>query len=142
MQHDYETDKSTTDLIRPATQGTEDFELTEDLKGKLHSAAQNHPLSDEQAARRLKLFRQSAQYDPNIAIEDIDNVDNALERHDVDKENDLIHGLVEDSPYPEVSIPTSDTSREYHQTNSSTSRYAQPSKTTMSTFLPILFEPG
>ncbi|KAK6206031.1 hypothetical protein LQW54_007970 [Pestalotiopsis sp. IQ-011] len=102
MQHDYETDKSTTDLIRPATRGTEGFELTEDLKGKLHTAAQNAPLSDEQAARRLKLFRQSAQYDPNIAIEDIDNVDNALERHDVDKENDLIHGLVEDSPYPEV----------------------------------------
>jgi hypothetical protein len=95
-------DASTADLIRPATQSAEDLELTEDLKGRVHLASRHVPLSDEQAARRLKLFRQSAQYDPNIPVEDLDNVDHALEGHDVDKENDLVHGLVEDSPYPEV----------------------------------------
>lgn len=103
--HDYETDKSTTDLIRPATQDTEQFELTEDLKGKIRMASGHAPLSDEQAAKRLRLFRQSAQYDPNIPVEDLDDVDHALREHDTSKENDLVHGLVEDSPYPELSTP-------------------------------------
>lgn len=98
----YETDKSTTDLIRPATHNTEEHELTEDLKNNARIATSRAALTDEQAARRLKLFRQSAQYDPNIPTEDLDDVDNALDGHDVAKENDLVQGLVEDSPYPEV----------------------------------------
>lgn len=100
----YDTDKSTTDLIRPATHNPDEYELTDDLKSKARFATSHAALSDEEAARRLKLFRRSAQYDPNIPTEDLDDVDNALEGHDVVKENNLIQGLEEDSPYPEVCI--------------------------------------
>jgi hypothetical protein len=104
MVYGYETDKSTTDLIRPATHDAEELELTEDFKNRVRVPRPHEALSDEQAARRLKLFRQSAQYDPNIPTEDLNDVDNALDGHDVGKENDLVQGLVEDSPYPEVRI--------------------------------------
>lgn len=71
-------------------------------KNKVHGPPAHEHLDDEQAAKRLKLFRESAQNDPNIPIEDINEVDDAIHGHDVDKENTLIQGLVEDSPYPEV----------------------------------------
>ncbi|PNY27801.1 Sexual differentiation process protein isp4 [Tolypocladium capitatum] len=59
-------------------------------------------LTDEQAARRLRLFREAAANDPNINVDDLGAVDNAVGGHDVNKENQLVDELVENSPYPEV----------------------------------------
>lgn len=60
-------------------------------------------LTDEQAAHRLKMFRENALHDPNIELDDLDAVDYAVEGHNVSKENQLVDELVENSPYPEVS---------------------------------------
>lgn len=59
-------------------------------------------LTDEQAARRLRLFREAAQNDPNIDVDDLGAVDYAVDGHDVNKENELVDELMENSPYPEV----------------------------------------
>lgn len=67
-------------------------------------APPHETLTDEQAARKLKLFREQALNDPNIPTEELDDIDNALHSHDVSKENDLVAELVEDSPYPEVCV--------------------------------------
>lgn len=65
---------------------------------------QHVELTDEQAARRLKLFRQLAANDPNLSLDDINVIDSAVDNHNVDKENYLVEELVENSPYPEVCI--------------------------------------
>lgn len=61
-------------------------------------------LNDEQAARRLRLFREAAENDPNIDLDDLGAVDDAVTGHDVNKENQLVDELVENSPYPEVRL--------------------------------------
>jgi hypothetical protein len=48
-----------------------------------------------------------AENDPNIAVEDLNAVDDAVVGHDTGKENNLLAALVEDSPYPEVGSPPS-----------------------------------
>jgi hypothetical protein len=73
-----------------------------DKKGGATTGAANEVLNDEQAAKRLRRFRELAENDPNIATEDLDAVDFAVEGHDPTKENNLIHELIDDSPYPEV----------------------------------------
>ena len=60
-------------------------------------------LTEDQAARRLRLFREAAHNDPNIEVDDLDAVDYAVQRHNTSKENQLVDELVENSPYPEVS---------------------------------------
>ena len=59
-------------------------------------------LSDEAAAYRLRLFRATAQNDPNLTVADLEEVDYAVDGHDVGRENELVDALVENSPYPEV----------------------------------------
>lgn len=66
------------------------------------SELEHSHLTDEQAARRLKLFREAAQNDPNIDVDDLGAVDYAVDVHDVGKENELVDELMENSPYPEV----------------------------------------
>lgn len=62
-------------------------------------------LSDEEAARRLRLFRAAAEHDPNLEASDLGAIDEAVGGHDVSKENELVDELVENSPYPEVRLP-------------------------------------
>ena len=64
-------------------------------------------LSEDEAARRLKNFKKSAEWDPNMPKGEMDAVDDALASHDVHNENDLVNGLLENSPYPEVRYPLS-----------------------------------
>ncbi|KAL1306294.1 hypothetical protein AAFC00_004379 [Neodothiora populina] len=69
-------------------------------KGFQNSSAEE--LAEEEAARRLKAFKRSAAWDPNIEDGDLEAVDNAVENHDTKGENILVGELVENSPYPEV----------------------------------------
>ncbi|KAI0133875.1 small oligopeptide transporter [Xylariales sp. AK1849] len=93
---------STTDPIQTIGEEVDSDALPEDIKAKVNTAPLHETLDDDEAAKKLKLFREQAQNDPNIPTEDLDLVDNAVEGHDVSKENDLVNELVEDSPYPEV----------------------------------------
>lgn len=71
--------------------------------GEKNSIQHEHAeLTDEQAAHRLKLFRQAAENDPNLDVNALDTVDYAVDGHDVLKENELVDELLENSPYPEV----------------------------------------
>lgn len=76
-----------------------------DKKGDPSSGPANELLNDEQAAKKLRRFRELAENDPNIPTEDLDAVDFAVGGHDMGKENDLVHELIDDSPYPEVCFP-------------------------------------
>lgn len=62
-------------------------------------------LAEEEAARKLKLFKREAQWDPNIPAQDLEAVDDAVGHHDAKGENALVGDLIENSPYPEVSSP-------------------------------------
>lgn len=64
--------------------------------------ASSEELSEEVAARRLQNFKRNAQFDPNMPLEELDAIDDAVEHHDVKGENALVNELVENSPYPEV----------------------------------------
>lgn len=59
-------------------------------------------LTDEEAARRLKVFKKNTEFDPNIDHKDIDALDDVVANHDAKGENELVDELIEDSPYPEV----------------------------------------
>ena len=88
--------------IEPVLEGS-----TLEPKDTINAAAvqqQHVELTDEQAARRLKLFRELAANDPNLSLDDIQVIDSAVENHNVDKENYLVEELVENSPYPEVCL--------------------------------------
>jgi hypothetical protein len=74
------------------------------LNEKTSLQAEHAELTDEQAAHRLKLFRQTAENDPNLDVDALGAVDYAIEGQDVLKENQLIDELVENSPYPEVQL--------------------------------------
>ncbi|KAJ6441030.1 OPT oligopeptide transporter [Purpureocillium lavendulum] len=63
---------------------------------------EHEELNDEQAARRLRLFREAAANDPNIGVDDLGEVDDAVMGHHVTRENQLVNELIENSPYPEV----------------------------------------
>jgi hypothetical protein len=78
--------------------------MPEEKGAHITVAPPHETLTDEQAARKLKLFREHAQNDLNIPTEDLDDVDNALQGHDVSKENELVAELLDDSPYPEVCL--------------------------------------
>lgn len=77
-------------------------EVPRDLQEKITTAPPHEQLSDDQAAKKLKMFRIAAIHDPNLPTEDIDRVDDAVDSHNVDKENVLVEDLMENSPYPEV----------------------------------------
>ena len=87
---------------------------------------EHEQLNDEQAARRLRLFREAAANDPNIDVDDLG-------------ENQLVDELVENSPYPEV---RSDVPVLSNTADPSTPRCAQPFATTTWTSLPTLSVPG
>ena len=59
-------------------------------------------LPEEVAARRLKAYRQDAQWDPNLANDDLDAIDEVVDHHDGEGENKILGELTENSPYPEV----------------------------------------
>lgn len=72
-----------------------------DTKEKI-TVAPHETLSDEAAAKRLKIFKQHALHDPNLGNDDIDAIEGAVDSHNVGKENILVNELIDDSPYPEV----------------------------------------
>lgn len=59
-------------------------------------------IDEAEAARRLKVFKKHAEFDPNIPTEDLDAIDDAVAHHDAKGEAILVDELVENSPYPEV----------------------------------------
>ena len=100
---------------------------------------EHEQLNDEQAARRLRLFREAAANDPNIDVDDLGEVDEAVMGHQVTRENQLVDELVENSPYPEV---RSDVPVLSNTADPSTPRCAQPFATTTWTSLPTPSVPG
>ncbi|KAJ6438781.1 OPT oligopeptide transporter [Purpureocillium lavendulum] len=58
--------------------------------------------NEELAARRLRLLREAATNDPNIDLNNLDDIDYAARGHAMTKENGLAGDLDENSPYPEV----------------------------------------
>lgn len=102
-------------------------------------------LTDEQAARRLKLFREAAENDPNIDVDDLGAVDYAVDGHDVNKENQLVDELMENSPYPEVCTQCESKCFLYGPSlsaNHVSLRFALRFETMTLTCRPTRFEPG
>ncbi|KAI5207553.1 small oligopeptide transporter [Aureobasidium subglaciale] len=64
----------------------------------------SHELPEAEAARRLKAFKRNADalWDPNLESEVMHDVEEAVGHHDKDAENNLVHEMMDNSPYPEV----------------------------------------
>lgn len=55
------------------------------------------------ASAELRNFRKQHKWDPFLEVEKLDNIDNALQSGDVEKQAAVDESLIqEDSPYPEV----------------------------------------
>ena len=98
---------SVTDLTDQIQTTRSNFHSNNDVGQKVEGGAVQEPpahiqVSDEEAARRLKLYRAAMANDPNLALDNLEAIDDAVGGHDVAKENRLLGELVEDSPYPEV----------------------------------------
>jgi hypothetical protein len=122
-------------------------EVPQELQEKITTAPQHEQLTDDQAARKLKMFRHAAIHDPNLPTEDIDRVDDAVDAHNVDKENVLVEDLMENSPYPEVSFRMEQHCLcvcrvAPHDNLTLFNRFAHPSATMMFRCRPILFARG
>lgn len=61
-------------------------------------------ISEAEANRRLAAFRKDHQWDPNMPDEAIEMVDAVTDAHDAKGEAQLVGEVIENSPYPEVSI--------------------------------------
>jgi hypothetical protein len=61
-------------------------------------------ISQEEAAQRLKAFRREHHFDPNLPDEAFDAIDENLDAGDAKGEAQLVGEIIENSPYPEVSI--------------------------------------
>lgn len=68
--------------------------------------AHSDELGEEEASRRLKQFKKSHEWDPNMPSSEMDDIDEAIGHHDAKGENILVDELLENSPYPEVSCET------------------------------------
>ncbi|KAH8671619.1 small oligopeptide transporter [Xylariales sp. PMI_506] len=87
--------------------GDEEVEVAQgpsppEIEEKFPQNIPHEHMSDDLAAQKLKLYKIGARHDPNLPEEDLDAIDSAVESHDSKKENALVDGLVENSPYPEV----------------------------------------
>lgn len=69
-----------------------------------HSDAVND-LSEVEANRRLSMFREEHNWDPNMPDGAFDAVNDAVRAHDQKGEAILVDELINDSPYPEVCRP-------------------------------------
>ena len=59
-------------------------------------------LSEVEANRKLSVFRQEHQFDPNMPEAAFNAINDATQAHDRQGEAKLVGALVDDSPYPEV----------------------------------------
>lgn len=61
-------------------------------------------ISEAEANQRLAAFRRDHKWDPNMPDEAIEMVDAVTGAHDAKSEAHLVGEVIENSPYPEVSI--------------------------------------
>jgi hypothetical protein len=54
----------------------------------------------------LRRFSKNHELDPNLPIEELNELDNALEEGNIEKRIEIEREFVENSPYPEVCLPT------------------------------------
>lgn len=84
------------------TRGEHGRKVSVDIPQKSMAINSDEEIAEEEAARKLKTFRKAAAWDPNIEIDELDAVDEAVAHHDAKGEDVLVSELVENSPYPEV----------------------------------------
>lgn len=105
------------------------------------SSSEDIEASEAKASRRLKAFKSTAAWDPNLDSKDMEAIDDAVGDHDGEKENKLVDDLLENSPYPEVINLISGTV--VNKTNHAAPyRFELPFETTTSTFPATLSVPG
>ncbi|KAM3067181.1 hypothetical protein ACMFMG_005450 [Clarireedia jacksonii] len=86
--------------IAPPYGGSEAAEKIEIIKGHATSAA--HNVEEAEANRKLTAFEKAHRWDPNLDQDQLEEIDDAINRRDANAEGRVYDEVFENSPYAEV----------------------------------------
>ena len=92
------------DELEPSPQqsNTSSFQAPETTE-KYAASSPARNIQGAETNRRLAAFERAHRWDLNLGDEQLDDIDDAVNAHDPNSESRIYDGVVENSPYPEVS---------------------------------------
>jgi hypothetical protein len=88
------------DSIAPpydGSQAAEKIEITKD-----HATSTAHDIEEAEANRKLTAFEKAHRWDPNLEQDQLEEIDDAINRRDANAEGRVYDEVFENSPYAEV----------------------------------------